>query len=117
MIYIKKGTVDKYIRITVLQDQLKEPDEKFYIQLLKTPHTKDSIQIEREQATITIMNGENPLSATQVKSDSSVIHPGVVRQQLAESFSFDVSASPNPSGDAFRISVRGNLSSVRLMVT
>jgi len=104
-IYIKKGTVDKYIHITVLQDQLKEPDESFYMQILQTPHTSDSIQIEREQAMITILD--------VTPETKAISKPGNNKPQVDKAIyshsrvDLDVHVSPNPSSSEFRIGWKG----------
>jgi len=105
LIYLKKGAVDKVIRITVLKDELKEGDENFYMHIIKTPHNKDSFQIEREQALITIID-ETPVNAISAPVDDKQKEvQGIKTNQTQE---INVVVSPNPSSSAFRLQLMAN---------
>jgi hypothetical protein len=107
-IYIKKGTVDKIIRVTVRQDKLNEGDEYFKMQIIKAKSITDSINVMDEPATITIHDGSRVVTSAVLTSSAVSGQLAATDKNAPGTETFTVSVSPNPSSSRFRVVINSN---------
>lgn len=105
-IFVKAGTVDKEIRVSVYRDNLKEPDEYFYMQIIKARSVKQPVQVSDYRARVVIHDGDRPMAAAQ---NISLIgaKPADLLSKM-QSADWRVKISPNPSAYSFRIELQSN---------
>ena len=113
---IRAGDTSGKIRIPVRMDKLEESNETFYVVIRKKGFREDISVVGRDTALVTILDGNREpdinMASDEIIGSKPITHSAQEPQNLL------VAVSPNPSKEAFRITVSNTIrESIDLRIT